>query len=50
VPPSLVPKGTRRIKTDNRDAIRFAHYLRSTRVASANRITLDVAAPINSQS
>jgi len=29
VAPSLVPSDTRRIKTDNRDAIRLAHFLRS---------------------
>ena len=29
VAPSLVPTDTRRIKTDNRDAIRLAHFLRS---------------------
>lgn len=29
VAPSLVPRDTRRIKTDNRDAVRLAHFLRS---------------------
>ena len=29
VAPTLVPKETRRIKTDNRDALRLAHFLRS---------------------
>jgi transposase len=29
VAPSLVPTDTRRIKTDNRDAVRLAHFLRS---------------------
>lgn len=29
VAPTLVPQDTRRIKTDNRDAIRLAHFLRS---------------------
>jgi transposase len=29
VAPTLVPSDTRRIKTDNRDAIRLAHFLRS---------------------
>lgn len=29
VAPSLVPTDTRRVKTDNRDAVRLAHFLRS---------------------
>jgi len=29
VAPSLVPSDTRRVKTDNRDAVRLAHFLRS---------------------
>lgn len=29
VAPSLVPRDSRRIKTDNRDAVRLAHFLRS---------------------